>query len=121
MTDSIEIKDTFITLVANSIAPPAVKHSFDLPSSDNPFNRDNYVYAILQSNFLSVLSLPIQVGSACRSGPPVYHYQDKTTNCLVSPQDLKDECSKAKTSSLSLKYFLNGPKFIRVRTSILIL
>lgn len=85
-----------------------------MPSSDYPFNKTNFVWTVKSTNKINVLSLPIQVGSKCRSGPSVYHYQDKNSKCLISPQDIRDECSQAKTSTLSLKYFLDI-KFIKVR------
>lgn len=118
LTDSIGISDSFISVVANLIAPQNVKSAFDLPTSESPFNITNYVYSILPTNQINVLNLPMQVGSNCRAGPPVYHYQDRTTNCLASPKALIDECNKVTTSALSLKYFLNDPKFIRVRINL---
>lgn len=115
LTDSIEIKDSFISLISNAIAPQNVKNAFEIPSSDYPFNKTNYVYALLRTNDISFLSLPTQVGSTCRPGPPAYHYQDKASNCIISPQNLKDECSATTSSTLSLKYFFNQLKFIKVR------
>ncbi|CAF0808410.1 unnamed protein product [Brachionus calyciflorus] len=115
LTDGLVVKEEYVSIIANMVAPQISTHTFKLPTSQNRFNKNDYIWTILPNNNVQILKLPSQVGSNCRTGPPVYHYQNKNSKCLISSQNIQQECSQTTTTptTLSLKYFLNEIKFLK--------
>lgn len=118
LLDGTNLKEEYVTQLVNSAFPqttqPLAQYSLQMPQNAEYFKTSDYVWQIYTTNTLDYLTLPIQVGSKCRQGPPVYYLKDKESNCFINSNVIRSECSAGVTSSLSLGYFLNEFKIIQV-------
>jgi hypothetical protein len=88
------------------------------------FTANDYVWLNMGTDanmhpYLGFLTLPVQVSSNCRTGPPLFYLKNTATECFVDSVDIINECNSATaTSSLSLAYFYNTFMFIQVGLSL---
>jgi hypothetical protein len=85
---------------------------------DKIFNISDYVWILLSNDRLGFLSLPNQVGAKCKNGPPLKYYTNKKSECVLNSAQIRAECNGNPTpaTSLSLKYFIENFKIIKVNS-----
>jgi hypothetical protein len=94
----------------------AISSSKPLGSTSSFTSNDN-VWILKSNNKLGYLLLPSQMNgdTKCGYNTVIRYMQDKETKCIPTPISINTECSDNNAlTSLSLKYFLNDFKIIRV-------
>ena len=79
------------------------------------FTNTDPLWVLFSNNAFGYLTLPVQIGPNCRTGPPLTYLNEKTTSCFVTASQITNECNAATPqTSLSLAYFMNNFKIIQV-------
>ena len=112
----IPTADQITKLVSNLVYPanPVIGPLLaELGGSRPFFTAEDYIWLNFNNKYLGFLTLPIQVGSSCRSGPPLKYLSTKKSQCLVSNTKIANECQTATTTSLSLVFFYYNYAFLQ--------
>ena len=123
MLNTVTDKQAYVSQLARSSMPSLdyVPISADLTSltlnaNATSFTARDFVWTLLASNRLGYLSLPQQVGDTCELAAPTTFLRDKKTACVVPYASIVSQClTPSATSSLSLQYFVDKFKIVRVR------
>jgi hypothetical protein len=93
-----------------------VETSANSLGSASYFTNSDNVWILKSNNRLGYLFLPTQINgdTKCSYNTGIRYMEDKTTKCIPTPVSINAECSNNLLTSLSLKYFLNDFKIIRV-------
>ena len=126
MINNVALKESYVQQLVNTAVPQTNEVTKPYSISTPPFvesqsNGQLYftntdpVWILFSNNALGYLTLPVQVGSNCRTGPPLKYFNEKTSNCYVTASQITSECTSATAqTSLSLAYFLNNYKILKV-------
>lgn len=104
-----------------------VIYALDLNTNNPLFDSTDYVWLLFasnpntQSNVLGYLTLPIQIGTQCQSGPPLNLYTNKQSQCLQTSTNIYNQCSNINTvnSALKLSFFIGQFAIIQVNNNVI--
>jgi hypothetical protein len=123
LINNVELKEDYVKQLVNIAVPQTNEvtepYSINLPSLTNTqtkyFTNTDPIWVLFNNNAFGYLTLPIQLGPNCRSGPPLNYFDKKVSNCYATPNQIKNECNSATAlTPLSLAFFLGNFKILTV-------
>jgi hypothetical protein len=124
LINNVELKENYVQELVNIAVPQTVEvtapYSIKPPSLVDTsgatfFTKADPVWILFTNNAFGYLTLPLQLGPKCRSGPLLNYFDEKTFNCYATLNQIKNECNAATAQTpLSLAFFLSNFKIVKV-------
>ena len=129
LINNVALKESYVEQLVNIAVPQT--NEVKAPYSINPpplvdvqnlgakyFTNTDPVWVLFKNNVFGYLTLPVQIKSNCRVGPPLNYFDETVSYCYATPTQIKNECNSATPiTPLSLGLFINNFKIVQVTFS----